>query len=137
MKSLCSPALLYLVIAVLSIIMMIYNRMPPMPIVVKALFVVIWTWFLNFLCKLGHEGISWFLVVTPFILFLFVFSMAYETQLINSLKEKEEFALGRGRRYANASYNGDLDVYDDSVEFTGRNGNTVKVTENFKGKKKR
>jgi len=91
MKSLCSPALLFLVLMVIGIIMMIYNRIQPMSIVVSALFIVIWTWFLNFLCGLGHEGISWFLVVMPFVLFLVVFSLIYETIMINSLKEKENF----------------------------------------------
>lgn len=86
MKSLCSPALLYLIISIIAIIMMIVKKMQAMSIVVKALFVVIWTWFLNFLCNKGHEGISWFLVIMPFVLFLVVFSLAYETILINSLR---------------------------------------------------
>ena len=135
MKSLCSPALLFLVLMVIGIIMMIYNRIQPMSIVVSALFIVIWTWFLNFLCELGHEGISWFLVVMPFVLYLVVFSLVYETVLIYSLKEKESFVAGVGRRNtarANAAYYGDV---DGSVEVTGHNGNSRSI-EFFKGKKK-
>ncbi len=86
MKYLCSPALLYLIISIIAIIMMISQKMKAMTIVVKALFIVIWTWFLNFLCTKGHEGISWFLVIMPFVLFIVVFSLAYETILINSLR---------------------------------------------------
>ena len=49
MNRLCSPALLYLIIAIISIIMGIVAKAQPITLVVKALFVVIWTWFLNFL----------------------------------------------------------------------------------------
>lgn len=91
MSSLCSPALLYLIISIFAIIMMIINKMQPMSIVVKALFVVIWSWFLNYLCSQNHEGISWFLVILPMVLMLVIFSLAYETVLINSLK-KEQFS---------------------------------------------
>ena len=77
MNKLCSPALLFLILAIISVIMGIVARAEPMTLIVKALFIVIWTWFLNFLCSLGHEGISWFLVVMPFIIMLFVISIAF------------------------------------------------------------
>lgn len=85
-SSLCSPALLYLIISILSIIMMIVRKMQPMTIVAKAIFITIWTWFLNFLCSKNHESIAWFLVILPMVLMLVVFSLAYETVLINSLR---------------------------------------------------
>jgi len=85
-SSLCSPALLYLIISILAIIMMIVRRMQAMTIVTKALFVVIWTWFLNFLCSKNYTDISWFLVILPMVLMLVIFSLAYETVLINKLK---------------------------------------------------
>ena len=91
MNRLCSPALLYLIIAIISIIMGIVAKAQPITLVVKALFVVIWTWFLNFLCSLGHEGISWFLVVMPFVIMLVVVALSYETMLIDSLRVKESF----------------------------------------------
>jgi uncharacterized membrane protein (DUF441 family) len=90
MNRLCSPALLYLIIAIISIIMGIVAKAQPITLVVKALFVVIWTWFLNFLCSLGHEGISWFLVIMPFVIMLVVVSLTYETMLINSLRVNKE-----------------------------------------------
>jgi uncharacterized membrane protein (DUF441 family) len=77
MNSLCSPALLFLILAIISVIMGIVSRAEPITLVVKALFIVVWTWFLNFLCSLGHEGISWFLVIMPFIIMLVVISTAY------------------------------------------------------------
>jgi hypothetical protein len=65
--SLCSPALLYLIIALMSIISMIYSKTDMQTVAMKGLFVIIYTWFLNFLCSKGHEGISWFLVILPFV----------------------------------------------------------------------
>ena len=65
--SLCSPALLYLIIAVISIVSMIFSKVDMQTIAMKGLFVIIYTWFLNFLCSKGHEGISWFLVILPFV----------------------------------------------------------------------
>jgi hypothetical protein len=65
--SLCSPALLYLIIALMSIISMIYSKTDMQTVAMKGLFVIIYTMFLNFLCSKGHEGISWFLVILPFV----------------------------------------------------------------------
>ena len=65
--SLCSPALLYFIIAIISLLSMIYSKVNMQTVAMKALFVIIYTWFLNFLCSKGHSGISWFLVILPFV----------------------------------------------------------------------
>ncbi len=67
LSKLCTPAMLYLVLSVIAILMAIMKRMSMMTIVVKTVFVLLWTWFLNFLCSKGYSGISWFLVLLPFI----------------------------------------------------------------------
>jgi hypothetical protein len=46
---------------------MIYSKTDMQTVAMKGLFVIIYTWFLNFLCSKGHEGISWFLVILPFV----------------------------------------------------------------------
>jgi hypothetical protein len=38
---------------------------------VKVVYIMFWTWVLNLMCKDGHTGIAWFLVLLPFVL-LFV-----------------------------------------------------------------
>jgi hypothetical protein len=65
--SLCTPAALYAGIACLSLIMLIYERYAVSAILFQAFFIVAWTWVLNFLCSKGYTGISWFLVLLPFI----------------------------------------------------------------------
>jgi hypothetical protein len=75
--SLCSPALLYLIIAIMSLVSMIYSKIDMQTVAMKGLFVIIYTWFLNFLCSKGHEGISWFLVILPFVVMaLFILAMS-------------------------------------------------------------
>jgi hypothetical protein len=39
--------------------------------IVKLVYILFWTWVLNLICKDGHTGISWLLVLLPWIL-LFV-----------------------------------------------------------------
>ena len=75
--SLCSPALLYLIIAIIALVSMIYSKVAMQTVAMKGLFVAIYTWFLNFLCSKGHSGISWFLVILPFVVMaLFILAMS-------------------------------------------------------------
>jgi hypothetical protein len=70
--SFCSPALLYLIIGIISILSMLYSKTDMKTVAMQGLFVAIWTWFLNFLCTKGHEGLSWFLVILPFVVMALV-----------------------------------------------------------------
>jgi hypothetical protein len=82
-KSLCSPALLYLVLSVVGIISMI-STLSLTSIAVESFFVLLWTWFLDFLCRKGHTGISWFLVLLPFMFMLLVFFFALDAATLGS-----------------------------------------------------
>lgn len=70
MSSLCTPALVYAVIAVITLIIGAFFEFKPLTLIVKLLFEMLWTLFLNFLCNQGYTGISWFLVLFPLILLL-------------------------------------------------------------------
>ena len=69
-KHLCTPAMIYLVISAITIVMAI-TRVHPAAIMSKVFFALLWTWFLNFLCSKGYKNVSWFLVLLPFILIFF------------------------------------------------------------------
>jgi hypothetical protein len=86
LKELCSPALFYFVVSVLSMVLIslqnlgnngMYNigcyscQVPStiMVFVAKMIYILFWTWILNLICKDGHTGISWFIVLLPLILF--------------------------------------------------------------------
>jgi hypothetical protein len=87
-KELCTPAFLYFVISILALVVVLLQnignqhsyhvgyfscRVPStaMVFIVKLIYIFFWTWVLNLICKDGHVGISWLLVLLPWIL-LFV-----------------------------------------------------------------
>jgi hypothetical protein len=88
LKQLCTPAALYFVISMIGLVMVVFQnlgnsdsynigsfscRVPNtmLVFVFKFIYIVFWTYVLNLICKDGHVGISWLLVLLPFIL-LFV-----------------------------------------------------------------
>ncbi len=88
LKELCTPAVIYFVISMISLVVILlqnlgnsnsYNigtfscRVPNtvMVFVVKIIYILFWTYVLNLICKDGHTGLSWLLVLLPWIL-LFV-----------------------------------------------------------------
>ena len=88
LKDLCTPASLYFIIPMIGLVVVMFQnlsnshsynvgnfscRVPNtfLVFVVKFIYIVFWTYVLNLICKDGHVGISWLLVLLPFIL-LFV-----------------------------------------------------------------
>ena len=88
LKDLCTPAMIYFVISIISLVMILFQnlgnsdsycvgsfscRVPntTLVFVVKLIYVLFWTYVLNLICKDGHTTLSWLLVLLPWIL-LFV-----------------------------------------------------------------
>ena len=88
LKDLCTPACLYFIISIVALVIVIFQnlgnthsynignfscRVPNTMLIFfcKLIYILFWTWILNLICKDGHSGISWLLVLFPFIL-LFV-----------------------------------------------------------------
>ena len=84
--NLCAPAIVYLVLAGLSLLFMMFYSFQFLSVIVKIIIILIWTWFLNFLCDKGYSAISWFLVVLPFIIIIICIIIAYEMSLKTMLK---------------------------------------------------
>ena len=97
LKSLCTPAYIYLAISVVAIIVLMFQNggnvdmycvgnyecaVPSTGLVFlfKFLYVAFWTFVLDSICKAGHKQISWFLVVFPFILFFVLLGLLMLTQ---------------------------------------------------------
>jgi len=78
LSKLCTPALIYFVLAAISLVIALFKNFQLMSLVTKGIFIVAWTWFLNFLCSKGYKVISWFLVLLPFLIMIGVFAMAME-----------------------------------------------------------
>jgi hypothetical protein len=87
-SQLCTPSYVYFIISILGLAMLAIQNLGnrqlyslgsfscrvPSTIAVflmKLVYILFWTWVLNLMCKDGHIGIAWFLVLLPFI-FMFV-----------------------------------------------------------------
>ena len=66
-NSLCTPAQLYAVLSLISIVLMAWQRQMN-GVIAQALFAVVWTLVLGWICTKGWTGLSWFLVLLPIIL---------------------------------------------------------------------
>ena len=109
LNQLCSPSFVYFIISVIfltiSVIQNIKNRhsyslgsfscrVPNtfLVFVVKVIYILFWTWVLNLICKDGHSGIAWFLIILPFILLFVIIG------LIMVYQRKESFYGNRVAR---------------------------------------
>ena len=71
--ALCDPAKLYLVLSIVALIVALFKRIPLTTLVLKAFFILFWTWVLNYLCLKGFKMVSWFLVLFPFLVMFSAF----------------------------------------------------------------
>lgn len=86
LKNLCPPALFYLVLSGITILIMViqnYSTADDMYclgnytcsgnkvaiILTSIVYALFWTWVLNLICDAGASYISWILVLLPFLLF--------------------------------------------------------------------
>lgn len=51
---------------------------------VQAVFIVLWTWVLSYLCKKGFSNLSWFLVLLPWVLMFLAF-FVYIIEMIKKI----------------------------------------------------
>jgi hypothetical protein len=97
LKKLCTPAYVYLVISVVTIVVIMFQNAgntdkycvgsfecpvpnTPMVFFFKFLYVAFWTFVLDSICKAGHKRVSWFLVLLPFLLFFVLLGLMMMTQ---------------------------------------------------------
>jgi hypothetical protein len=88
LKELCTPAAIYFVVSIIALILILLQnignkhkyclgnfscRVPSTisVFIIKFIYILFWTYILNLICKDGHVGLSWLLVLLPYIL-LFV-----------------------------------------------------------------
>lgn len=84
-EKLCTPAWLYFMISFISIIIIGIQNIGNTKkycvgrlecvvgstlgvFVVKMLYVIFWTWFLNVFCRAGYTNVAWFILLFPLIL---------------------------------------------------------------------
>ena len=103
LSQLCTPSYIYFILSIVAVVISgvqnmgnrnIYNlgmfscRVPSCiaVFIVKVRDILFWTWVLNLMCKDGHTGIAWFLVLLPFIMLFVIMGMVMMYQKKN---EKE------------------------------------------------
>ena len=83
LENICTPAVVYLIISMITIMIAIYNNARVFSILIKWIFVLLWTWVLNYICKTGYPIVSWVLVLLPYILALLMVSIVVEMSATN------------------------------------------------------
>jgi len=93
LSQLCTPSYVYFIISILAIAISAIQNMGNngkytlgmysvgvssciFIFIVKIIYILFWTWILNLICRDGHMGIAWFLVLLPFILLFIIFWFA-------------------------------------------------------------
>jgi hypothetical protein len=75
LKKMCTPAKLYLAISAIFLFSAIFYKISALTLIIKVIFVGIWTLLLNWLCSKGLGNLAWIIVILPFVfLFLSVFT---------------------------------------------------------------
>ena len=92
LNELCTPAAFYFIISIFGLLIIMFQnvgnnkkfnlgtfscRVPNTLLLLagKLIYILFWTWILNLICKDGHTGISWLLVLLPFILLFVLIGM--------------------------------------------------------------
>lgn len=105
---LCNPAKFYFLISAISYILVILQNIgnskrftlgsyscrhsnTALLLFLQAIYILVWTWLLNLLCKI-NPGISWVIVLFPFILFFLVLGMI----LFNGMQKDHQEGFGDG-----------------------------------------
>jgi hypothetical protein len=106
LSQLCTPAYIYFIVSVLVLVIaavqnlgnknkytlgMFSCNVPSciLVFIVKIIYILFWTWVLNLICKDGHSGIAWFLVLLPFILLFVILGLVMTYQKKNNKKQKQ------------------------------------------------
>ena len=83
---LCTPAKIYFVLGLITILMALFNGFTIIGVVMKLFFIFIWTMFLGWICDKVSPMISWGLVLAPFVMMVLVaFGIMREIAMVRRL----------------------------------------------------
>jgi hypothetical protein len=72
-KTLCSPAKLYFVLAVVSCVFALFGGVKVLTVFINLVIAFIWTMVLSWICKKDFVTFSWVLVLFPYFMMLLLF----------------------------------------------------------------
>jgi len=85
LRNLCTPSYVYLVISSIALIVMLYQNIgnvntyclgsytcnvssTALVFIIKAVYILFWTWILNLMCKANATNIAWLVLLLPVII---------------------------------------------------------------------
>lgn len=71
---LCTPALIYLVLSIVVLVMAIFSGISAVTLIIKSALIVLWTFLLNWLCSHGMGTLAWVILLLPVVLVLLMAS---------------------------------------------------------------
>jgi len=87
---LCPPAIVYLVLAVIGLVLNFMN-LSLLSGIVHIAFVFIYTFVLNWICSKGYTWVSWLLVILPYVFIALVVLIAAEFSVL--LRTQPQLAI--------------------------------------------
>ena len=83
-STLCTPALVYLIISSVAILFLFAQQFTIMTVLVKVGWTFLWTWLLNYICSKGYTTVSWIMVALPYVVMFGILALVLEfTNTIN------------------------------------------------------
>ena len=83
---LCTPAIIYLVFGILTLLGMVTQGVSGKAHIINILSVGVWTALLQYLCSVGLGGLSWFFLLLPVIITLA--ALIAISSIISNLKKE-------------------------------------------------
>ena len=93
----CTPAQIYLVLALIGIVAGFMKNFRVITLITHSVFVVLFAWILNFLCRKGFTAISWILVLLPFVMAATQYTLALDAADKKEQELLEGFQEGADR----------------------------------------
>jgi hypothetical protein len=78
-KDMCMPAKVYFALALIAVIMTSITSFNFSNIVFSIVVLILWSLLLNWICSLGFTGMSWALIIVPFVSILFTLIIGNQT----------------------------------------------------------
>lgn len=92
--NLCMPSKIYLAISVFFLLFAAFNSFSLITVIVKLVFIGVWTFILNWICSKDYEIVSWILVIFPYILFFLFFFLGIDILKNDPIEKREKDEKG-------------------------------------------
>jgi len=122
LKNICNPAMVYLILSMLALIIMATQNYygdsiyclgnysctvssVSLIFLVKFIYIIFWTWLLNIICKSGYPIVSWILVLFPFILLFILISFIFIIEFDNPFRNLSNMGNNNSIPVVSSYYN--------------------------------